>query len=410
MISPILKRCCGLDVHKNSITATLLKEENEGKITKKVKEFSTFKDDVMKMKKWLIKEKCESIAMESTGIFWSPLYDLLHEELKVSVVNARNIKNVPGRKTDVLDSEWLAELLRCGLLKPSFIPSKELRNLRLKVKYRVAILKQYQAEKNRIMKILEAAGIKLGSVASDIFGVSGLLILKDLLEGGKNVLEIAQSSGKRLKADTLQIAKAIDGDLDNDKKFLLNEMKKHLEWLAKKMMKLNVEILFNIEKFKEEWQLIQTIPGIDEISAAAVIAEIGCNMEQFDSDSAHLSSWAGVCPGNNESAGKRKSSKIRKGSKHLRRVLCEIANAACKCKGTQFEYFYKSLLIRRGHKRAIMALAHKILRVIFSVLKNKKPYYEPNVNHELLTTKRNSQRWIRSLRKYGYLANKEDKP
>ncbi|MEW6003646.1 MAG: IS110 family transposase [Nitrospirota bacterium] len=410
MISSILKRCCGLDVHKKSIIATLLKEGNEGKISRKVKEFGTFKEDVMKMKQWLIKEKCEAVAMESTGIFWFPLYDLLHEELKVSVVNARNIKNVPGRKTDVLDSEWLAELLRCGLLKPSFIPSKQLRNMRLKIRYRVAILKQYQAEKNRVMKVLEAAGIKLSSVASDIFGVSGLLILKDLLEGSKNVLEIAQSRGKRLKADTLQIAKAIDGNLDNDKKFLLNEMIKHLQWLARKIMKLNDEILSDIEPFKKECQLIQTIPAINAISASSVIAEIGCNMEQFDSDSAHLSSWAGVCPGNNESAGKRKSSKVRKGSKHLRRVLCEIANAACKCKGTQFEYFYKSLLIRRGHKRAIMALAHKILRIIFSVLKNKKPYYEPDDNHEMLTTKRNSQRWIRNLKKYGYLAPKEDKP
>ena len=340
--------------------------------------------------------------------FGLPYTDILHEELKVSVVNARNIKNVPGRKTDVLDSEWLAELLRCGLLKPSFIPSKELRNLRMKTRYRVAILKQYQAEKNRVTKVLEAAGIKLGNVASDIFGQSGLLILNDLLEGKKNVLEIAQSRGKRLRADTVQIAKAIDGNLDNDKKYLLNEMKKHLEWLARKLMKLNEEILFSMEPYKKEWKLIQTIPGIDAISASSVIAELCCNMEQFDNDSAHLSSWAGVCPGNNESAGKRKSSKMRKGLKQLRRVLCEIANAASKSKGTQFEYFYKSLLIRRGHKRAIMALAHKILRIIFSVLKNKKPYYEPNVNHEMLTTKRNSQRWIRALKKYEYIAPKED--
>ena len=408
LISPIVKRCCGLDVHKNSITATLLKEGSKGKITKKVKEFGTFKEDVIKMKQWLIKEKCEAVAMESTGIFWSSIYDTLHKELKVSVVNARNIKNVPGRKTDVLDSEWLAELLRCGLLKPSFIPSKELRNLRMKTRYRVAILKQYQAEKNRVTKVLESAGIKLGSVASDIFGVSGQLILKDLLEGGKNVSEIAQSSGKRLRADSVQIAKAIDGDLDNDKKYLLTEMRKHLEWLARKMIKLDEEILISIEPYKEEWQLIQTIPAMDAIGSSAAIAEIGCNMEQFDNDSSHLSSWAGMCPGNNESAGKRKSSKLRKGSKQLKRVLCQIANAACKCKGTQFEYFYKSLLIRRGHKRAIMALAHKILRIIFSVLKNKKPYYEPHVNHEMLTTKRNSQRWIRALKKFGYLPRKED--
>jgi len=408
LISPILKRCCGLDVHKKSIMATLLKEGSQGKITKTTKEFGTFKNDVMKMKQWLLKEKCESVAMESTGIFWSSIYDLLHEELELSVVNARNVKKVPGRKTDVLDSEWLAELLRCGLLKPSFIPSKELRNLRMKARYRFSVLKQYQAEKNRVTKVLEAAGIKLGSVASDIFGVSGLLILKDLLEGNKNLLAIAQTSGKRLKADKVQIAQAIDGDLDNDKKFLLNEMKRHLDWLARKLMKLNNEILGSIEPYKKEWQLLQTIPAIDAISAAEVIAEIGCNMEQFDSDSAHLSSWAGLCPGSNESAGKRKSSKMRKGSKQLRRVLCVIANAASKSKGTQFEHFYKSLLIRRGHKRAIMALAHKILRIIFSVLKNKKPYYEPDVNHEMLTTQRNSQRWIRALKKYGYLTKKED--
>lgn len=408
MISPILKRCCGLDVHKDSITATLLKEGSQGKITKKVKEFGTYKEDVLKMKQWLIKEKCEAVCIESTGIFWSPIYDILHEELKVSIVNARNVKNVPGRKTDVLDSEWLAELLRCGLLKPSFIPSKQLRNLRMKVRYRVSVLKQYQAEKNRVTKVLESAGIKLSTIASDAFGASGLLILKDLLEGSKNVLEIAQTSGKRLKADTVRIAQAIDGDLDNDKKFLLNEMKKHLEWLARKMMKLNDEILSSIEPYKNEWQLIQTIPAIDAISASAVIAEIGCNMEQFDNDSAHLSSWAGVCPSNNESAGKRKSSRLRKGSKQLRRALCEIANSASKSKGTQFEHFYKSLLIRRGHKRALMALAHKILRIIFSVLKNKKPYYEPKVNHEMLTTKRNAPRWIRTLKKYGYLAQEEN--
>ncbi len=402
MISPILKTCCGLDVHKKFITATLLKEDKYGKVNKKTKEFGTFKEDILKLKDWLKKEKCQSAAIESTGVLWSPIYDILNEELKVNIVNAKNMKNVPGRKTDILDSEWLAELLRCGLLKPSFIPSKGLRNLRMKTRYRMAILKQYQAEKNRVIKVLESAGIKLSCVASDVFGFSGSLILKDLLEGKKTIFEIAEGSGKRLKADTLEIARSIDGNLDEDKKFLLSEMIKHIEWLERKLTKLSEEILLSIEPYKEEWQLLQTIPGIDEISAAAVIAEIGCNMDQFNKAS-NLASWAGVCPGNNESGGKRKSARIRKGSKPLRKVLCEIANAACRCKGTQFESYYKSLLIRRGHKRAIMALAHKILRVIFSVLKYRKPYYEPKKNYEELATKRNAARWIKALIKYGYI-------
>jgi len=354
------------------------------------------------MKDWLLEEGCKDVAIESTGVFWFPIYDILNEELKMSVVNAKHIKNVPGRKTDINDSEWIAELLRCGLLKSSFIASKELRNLRMKTRYRVSIVKEYQAEKNRIAKILEAAGVKLGNVASDIFGYSGMLILKDLLEGKKTTLQIALSSGKRLKADAIEISKAIDGNLDRDKKFLLNEMISNLIWLKRKIDALDEGILLSIEPYKQEWQLLQTIPGINEISSSAIIAEMGCDMKQFDNNPHKLACWAGLCPGNNESGGKRKSSRTRKGCKYLKRILCEVANAARKSKGTQLEYFYKSLLMRLGHKKAIAALAHKILRIICSVLKNKRPYYEPKVNYEEIIAKRNYPRWIKALKKLGY--------
>ncbi|OGF63147.1 MAG: hypothetical protein A2Y62_07640 [Candidatus Fischerbacteria bacterium RBG_13_37_8] len=274
---------------------------------------------------------------------------------------------------------------------------------RMLTRYRLAILKQYQAQKNRITKVLETAGIKLGCVASDIFGYSGSLIIKDLIEGKMALQEIAEKRGKRLRTEASIIAKAIDGNLDEEKRYLLSDMNEHLRLLEIKLINLNNKVLSNIEPYRKQWELAQTIPGIDAISAASVIAEIGVDMKQFHNDRRQLSSWAGICPGNNESAGKKKSTKIRKGSKALRRTLCQIANAACKCKGTQFEYFYKSLLIRRGHKKAIVALAHKILRVIFSAFINNKPYYEPKVNYEQFMTRRNAPRWIKALKKYGYI-------
>lgn len=402
MISAIAKCVAGLDIHKAIIVCTLLREDSDGQPVKQVREYKTFRSDIYELAKWLKTSDVELAVMESTGVYWKQTYEALEDGgLKVYVVNARYVKNVPGRKTDVMDSEWLAELGRCGLLKPSFIPPRDFRELRLLIRYRRKLKAVLSAERNRLHKHLEISGIKLSCVVSKIDGVSATRMVEAVLEG-KEPEEIADLAVGRLKKKKKELLKAFDGyELSDRIQSLMERILSHIRWLESRLNEIDMQVVAAMEPYREEWQLLQTLPGINQISAAMLLTEIGVDMNQFKNRN-HLSSWAGMCPGNNESAGKRRSGKTRKGNQNVRTLLCEIANAAIKT-DSQFKGFYKGLVIRRGHKRAIVATGHKILKIAYKMLKDKVPYKDPETDYEEILIRKNAPRWIAALKKYGYL-------
>lgn len=401
MIEPIVKRCAGLDVHKMKVTVTALIEQEDGSVREETREFKTFRKHRRQLCRWLKKLGIELAVMESTGNYWKSIHDSLDAAgIRSWVVNARHLKQVPGRKTDVLDSKWLAIVGRIGLIRPSFVPSKDFGELRVITRQRQKLMASLSAEKNRLHKVLDDAGIRLGGVVSDINGASSRAMIAGLIEGRPPVELVAFAKG-RLKDKTPELLEALDEPLGERHRRVLSAITNHISYLEKQIQELDDYLFEQMIPYKQQWDILQTLPGVDKIAAAIILVELGTDMKCFGSSS-HLASWAGLCPGNNESAGKRKTGRTRKGNRALRRVLCEAANAASKTK-CQFRGKYQSLVIRRGHKRSIIAVAHKMLRVIYSMLKNNRPYYDPEVDYEALMVQRNAPRWIKALNKYGYL-------
>ncbi|WBA84128.1 IS110 family transposase [Endozoicomonas sp. GU-1] len=317
------------------------------------------------------------------------------------VVNARHVKNVPGRKTDTLDSQWLAHLAHCGLVRPSFVPHPDQEQLRLLTRRRDTLVKQMANEKNRLHKILDDSGIRLGGLISDINGKSGQRMVNALIDG-ESLQDIIKKADSRLKADRKQLMASMDEELSPSHRIVLTDIRDHIDFLSKQQDKLEKQILKSIEPLKEAWQILQTLPGVSEMSAATLIAEIGDDMSKFGGMK-EIASWAGLCPGNNESAGKCKSGRTRKGNKMIKTILCEEANAAIKTK-SQFKGKYQSLVIRRGHKRSLVAIAHKLIRVIYTLLKLRQLYIDPDTDYEGLMVRKNAARWLNKLVDYGYLA------
>ena len=401
MIAPIFENVAGLDVHKMVVVGTVLVEQEDGSIKHETRQFGTFKRDRRQMCQWLRDNGVEVVAIESTGIYWKSIYATLErEQILAYVVNARHVKNVPGRKTDVSDSQWLASLLRVGLLKPSFIPTVDFRELRLISRHRAKLCAMMAAEKNRLGKVLDDAGIRLSGVATDIDGVSAQEIIEGIIEG-KPIDELIACARGKLRSKTDELRACLDEDLSERHKFFLRELQRHIQFLKSEIAEIDRYLFAAMSPYQKQWEILQTIPGVDQVAAMVLIIEIGIEMEKFGS-AEQLSSWAGMCPGNNESAGKRKSGKTRKGNQAIRRILCEIANAARRTK-SQFKAKYESLVIRRGHKRSIIAIGHKILRIVFVMLKNITPYYDPGIDYEKLIVDRNAPRWLKALKKYGYL-------
>jgi transposase len=313
MIEALAKRSAGLDVHKKIVVGTVLIENTHGQIEKQTREFRTFRKELNTLAEWLSESEVEIAVMESTGIYWKSVYEALErKEVKAYVVNARHVKNVPGRKTDVQDSEWLAELARCGLLRASFVPPRDLRELRLLTRYRGKLVGTLSAEKNRLHKILDGCGIRLGNVVSDIDGVSAREMIDALIEGNKEPYDIVFLARGRLNKKIPELIEALDGELSDRHRFLLKQIHSHIRWLEDRVREINRQVVAAMKPYKEEWRLLQTIPGIDELCAAMLLAEIGPDMSCFGSKD-HLSSWAGMCPGNNESAGKKKVVKSGRG-------------------------------------------------------------------------------------------------
>ena len=320
--------------------------------------------------------------------------------IRAQVVNARHVKNVPGRKTDVGDAQWLATLARAGLLRGSFVPPAKLRELRLISRQRQKLVGQLASEKNRLHKVLTDGGVRLGVVVSDLHGQSARAMVKAIIDG-QSPHEVLQLASRRLKASREEIFDALQGELTDSHRFVLDELMRHIEEIEARIARFDARLLDALTDERNALALLQTLPGVDLIGAAMLLVEIGTDMDAFGSAD-RLASWVGICPGNNESAGKRKSGRVRKGNPYVRRLLCEFAHAASRTQSV-FQSKFQSLIVRRGHKRAIVALAHKLLRTIFFMLNRGQHYRDSATDYEALSVQRNAPRWIKALTKFGFI-------
>jgi transposase len=375
----IYKRCCGLDVHKEMVVVCLLIRE-AGKVVKEIKTFLTMTMDLVVLHDWLKAHQVTHVAMESTGIYWKPVFNLLEEDFTVLLVNAAHIKALPGRKTDVKDCEWIADLLSHGLLRGSFIPPEPIRDLRDLTRYRKSLTDERVRQVQRLQKFLEGANIKLASVASNVMGVSGRAMLEALTAGSTDPQVLSDLAKGKLRKKLPELKKALQGRFRAHHGFMVTEILAHIDFLDEAIERVSQEVSSRIVPFSAMVELLDLIPGIDRRAAEGIVSEIGVDMSCFPSDG-HVASWAGLCPGNNESAGKRKSGKTRKGDQWLRRYLIEAAWAATRKKGSYLSALYYRLVVRRGKKKAIVAIAHRLLVIIYHMLKHQASYRELGADH-----------------------------
>ena len=382
-MNKVYGKCCGIDVHKKIIVACFINGRKQD-----IREFGATTKELTKLAKWLKEEECEMTAMESTGSYWKPVYNIFEVYgLKAIIVNARHMKAVPGRKTDVKDAAWIADLLQHGLLKASYIPDKDQRELREMVQYRKSLTEQRAAELNRLQKILEGGNIKLSGTVQEIDGMSSINLIRALLRGETideaTIIKMREEKlvSDRLKATNQELVDSLDGVLTRAQKMIISELLNHMEEIEKHVQKLTKEIdaMMKPEE-KEAKKAIMDIPGIGDINADAIIAVIGTDMTRFP-DSAHISSWAGVSPGNNESAKKRRKQKTNKGNQLLKSALVVCANSAVKVKKSYFYAQYQRIMTHRGKKKALVAVAHSILIAVYHILKDGVPFKDLGANY-----------------------------
>lgn len=365
----VYERCCGIDVHKKLIVACL----RNGKKAE-LRKFNALTCSIKELGKWLIDNDCQIVAMESTGAYWKPIYNILELfGLDVIVVNAHHMRNVPGRKTDAKDAEWIADLLQHGLLKPSYIPSKEQREIRDVVRYRKSLIEERSREINRLEKTLEGANIKLSSYVSDLTGVSSRKLLNQAIEGEVTPENIGDLIHVSMKDKMQVLLKAMDGVLTPIQKKLVQAILDHIDDMSRRINDLDDIINNEVKGYEDAIKKIDELPGIGKRSAEVIIAEIGNDMSRFPT-AAHLASWSGLCPGNNESAGKRKSGKTNKGNHYLKSILIQCAKSAKTNKGSFFHAQYQRLVVRRGANRAAVAVAHSMLIAIYHMLRDNLPF------------------------------------
>ncbi len=391
-------RCCGLDVHKKTVVACAIMPRR-----REIRTFATMTGDLLALKDWLLELGITHVAMESTGVYWKPIYNLLEDRFTLMVVNAQHIKAVPGRKTDVKDAEWIADLLRHGLLRGSFIPDRSMRELRELGRYRRTLIQDRNRIINRIQKTLEGANIKLASVATDVVGVSGRMILQAMIDGVEDPKTLAaMAKGKlRKKADDLE--QALLGLMGDHQRRLLESQLGLLDYMDREIATLDDDVSSAMGPYQRTIEQLDTVQGIGERGAQEILVEIGPDVVSRFPDARHLSSWAKVCPGNNESAGKHRSGRSGRGNRWLRAALVESAWAAIKVKGSYYSSLYRRLAARRGSKRAILAVAHSILETIYSMLKNGVIFHDLGENfHDLLNPNKVIQRAITRIERLGY--------
>ena len=403
-------RCCGVDVHKASVVACLLTPGAGGAPRREVRTFGTMTRDLLTLVDWLVAADCPAVAMEATGSFWKPLYNLLEGVIpEVMVVNAAHIKQVPGRKTDVKDAEWIADLLRHGLLRASFIPDRAQRELRELTRYRTAKVQERTREVNRLQKTLEGGNIKLSVVATNITGVSGRAILAALLDGSADAATMAQLARGKLRKKIPQLEQALVGLLGPHQRFLLAEQLAAIDALDESIARVSAEVAARLDPFAQEVRQLDTVTGIGVLTAEALLAEIGTDMDRFP-DADHLTSWAGLAPGNNQSAGKRRSGKTRKANPWLRTLLVEAAQAAGRSKDSYLGALYHRLAGRIGKKRAAVAVARKILIIVYHILRTHEPYRELGATYLQQRDKQAAERrLVRRLEALGYAVTLQPK-
>ena len=371
----VFERCAGLDVHKKTVNATIRWISPGGAVQSSSKCFGTTTCDLRKLRKWLLEREVTHVVMESTGVYWKPIFNCLESHVSVWLVNARHVKNVPGRKTDVSDSQWLAKLLQAGLLEPSFIPDRAIRDLRDLTRQRSQFVAEKTRAVNRVHKVLEDANVKLSSVASDIMGVSGRKMLRALVADESDPSKLAECAKGLLRKKLAELKLALEGFVHDHHRFLLKMHMDHVNFLEETMAELDARIRDLTVPLSREQNLLDGIPGVDERVAQILLAEIGPDMSQYPT-AKHLASWAGMCPGNNETGGKRKSGKTTKGSRWLRVALTQAAWGASRTKDTYLSAQFRRIVRRRGRKRALVAVGHSILTIVYNVLKNGTPYHE----------------------------------
>jgi len=373
------ERCCGLDVHKKTVVACLVTPGRGGQPTREVRTFSTMTRELLALSDWLLEAGCTHAAMESTGSYWKPVYNLLEGSFELLVVNAQHMKAVPGRKTDVKDAEWIADLLRHGLLRPSFIPSRPERELRELTRYRTSLLQERAAEVNRLQKVLEGANIKLASVATNVVGLSGRAMLAAMVAGEYEVEAVAGLARGKLRNKIGALKEALEGRLQPHQRFMLAAQLRHIDSLDSLIEEVSGEVERRLATLRAELKRLSTIPGVSTRISQAMLSEMGADMGRFAS-AGHLASWVAICPGHDESAGKSRSGRTRKGSPWLRSALVQAAKAAGRTQ-TYLGAQYRRIAARRGANRAAVAVAHSIIVIAYYMLKRSEDYRDLGSNY-----------------------------
>ena len=402
IMETILACCAGLDLHKKSVEATVRRREANDHFHKETRHWGTMTRDIRAMADWMAAQGVTQVAMESTGVYWKPIYNILEGRFTVLLVNARHLKQVPGRKSDLRDSEWIAQLLQHGLLKGSFIPPRWQRELRDLTRHRIELVEEKGRTVNRIHKLLEDTNIKLASVATDILGASGRAMLQALIDGQEDPVKLAELARRSLRGKIPELEKALDGHLTDHHRFLLRLLWKQLQQQEEVIAEVETRIEELTRPFAEQIQRLDAVPGVDRRVAEVWLAEVGPHMDPFPTDG-NLASWAGMCPGNEESAGKRKRRRITPGNRWLKRTLTQAAWAASHTKNSYLASQYRRLAGRRGKKRALIAVGHSMLVIFYHMLKQGTTYQDLGAHFlDRLEPERMTRYYVKCLERLGH--------
>jgi transposase len=397
----VIERCAGLDVHQATVVATVRHPGTAGRESVTVT-FGTMAADLLALREWLQAYGVTHVALESTGVYWKPVYYVLEDGFTLLLINMQTLKHVPGRKTDVKDSEWLAQLLECGLLKASFVPPPPIRELRDLTRYRLHQVRERAREVNRLCKVLEDSGVKLTSVLTEVMGVSGRSMLTALVQGTTDPAVIAELARGRLRKKLPELRRALAGRFRRHHAFLVEQILAKIDFLDETLERLNAEIDARLVPFEPMLARLDTIPGVNRTVAMSIVAETGGDMTRFPTAS-HLCSWAAVCPGQNESAGKRRSGKTRQGNRYRRGQLIQGALGAIHSKGTALQARYHRVKRHRGHKKAVVAVAHQMLEIAYYVMHDEVTYHELGADYfDRRHAERAVRRHVRQLEALGF--------
>jgi transposase len=397
----VIERGAGLDVHQANVVATVRVPGAGGRLTV-TETFGTMTPDLIALREWLQAYGVTHVALESTGVYWKPVYYVLEDAFTLLLINMQELKHVPGRKSDVRDSEWLAQLLECGLLRPSFVPPPPIRELRDLTRYRVQQVRDRAQEVNRLCKVLEDSGLKLTTVMSDVMGASGRAMLTALIQGTTDPVVLADLARGRLRKKLADLRRALQGRFRPHHAFLLGQIVAKIDYLDETIEQIAAEIDRRLVPFEPMLTALDTIPGIDRIGAISIVAETGGDMRRFPT-AAHLCSWGAMCPGQNESAGKRRSGKTRKGNRYLRATLIQAGLGAIHSKGTALQARYHRLKRHRGHKKAVVAVGHQILEIAYFIMRDGVTYDELGADYfDRRHAERAVRRHVRQLEALGY--------